>query len=175
MSIITITIDTDKMVQFFKKDITYGQRNNPYKADNFCNVTAQGLTKSDIRNVFVLQADTVYQFQLLNVTGSNTRICSQLASLALSIIQTNIPNEDDWSKIFDLSYNKPRVDPEGRLIFSVNNNQTNYFFEMKTQHKNLFQTNNNLQYHIAFQINVEGEIKLAVIDPLIANTSDEHR
>ena len=172
LATIIITVDTDKMVNFFNKDISYGQRNRPYKADCFCQITHENVTNSGIPYVFMLKEDTIYKFQLLNTTGSINQIVPDTATFNLSMIKTNIPNEDDWRKIIDLDYNQPNTGINGSLIYNIEDGKSgNYFFSIKTQPH--FKSNYNLQYHITFQIMVKGQIMLSEIDPLIANYSDD--
>jgi hypothetical protein len=60
------------------------------------------------------------------------------------------------------------------LIYNLDKEKEKYLFKMKTQSGDQFAQNNNLQYNIIFQVNVKGKIMIGRIDPLIANTSDDH-
>jgi hypothetical protein len=183
---IKIKIDTETMVNFFRSDPSLGTRNKPYKADNFCNVSATGAKSSGIRNVFKLEADTEYQFQLIDEsTDPEITIVFDTATFGLSIMQLDTPTTEDWEKIMDLAYGKPRIDVTGDLIYN-NKSDEQYLFEMKTQSEDQFKQYHNLQYSIVFQVNVQetvsvqdvivrNKIMIARIDPLIANTSDEKR
>jgi hypothetical protein len=172
---IKITINTDIMVKFFQFDPSYGTRNRPYKADNFCTVNAVGAKASGIHNVFEFEKDTEYQFQLIDETSDpEYEIVHDTAAFVLSIIQLNTPNIKDWGKIMNLEFNNPGIDVIGNLIYTLDNEQGKYLFKMKTQSGDQFEQSNNLQYSIIFQVNVNGKIMIAQIDPLIANTSDDH-
>jgi hypothetical protein len=173
---IRITTSTDTMVYFFELDTCYGTRNKPYKADNFCSVSAKGAKTTGIHNVFMLEADTEYQFQLIDDSSdSDIYIINDTAAFALSIIGSDTPLESDWAKIMDLDYNKPWIDVTGDLIYNLSNDQEKNLFKMKTQSADHFEQNHNLQYSMIFQVSVNGKIKIARIDPLIANTSDDRR
>jgi hypothetical protein len=171
---IRITVDCESMVDFFQNDTSYGTRNKPCRADSFCEVAAVGATSTGIRNVFKLASDTEYQFQLTNA-NSNTDIDCKTATLTLAIIQANISTENEWAKIIDLSYSlPPEFNVNGSLIYKpVQDKDGNYIFIIKTQPDGTFEQNYNLQYTITFQVLSNEKSVLAVIDPLIANTSDD--
>lgn len=179
IAIIKISLNSADMVRFYHKDPLYGSNKKPYKADDFCDITAIGATTTGYRNVYKLEPDTEYRFQLTE-TSTNPDIQSffENSTYVLTIIQEAIPSENEWSKIIDLNFNSPKIDPDGNLVYlSVDDENGNHVFKLKTQDANTLKRNNNLRYDINFRVKVVKdkieEIRYAQIDPLIENTSEE--
>ncbi|MDF1548439.1 MAG: hypothetical protein P1P88_11500 [Bacteroidales bacterium] len=176
---IKIFLNSEDMVKFYQKDPRYGSSNKPYKADDFCDVTAIGTTTTAYRNVFKLEPDTEYSFQLIETSPTTDfQAIFDNSSYVLSIIQENIPTEGEWSNIIDLTFNRPKIDENGNLIYSsVKDEKGIPVFNLKTQTANTLKRNNNLRYDINFRVKVVKdkieEIRYAQIDPLIENTSEE--
>lgn len=174
-AVVKIIIDFDTIIDFYKEDIGYGQGSKPYQADNFCSILGdEGFVPYPYaHNAFKLQPDTNFTFEFLIAKAANgSKVVLQEATFSLSMIRTSIPTKEDWAQIFDLNNKKYNVTIDGRLVFPAVSKQENEVCIFKIQTLPIIDLKVNLQYHIDFQIRVDGQTKLVEIDPLIANYSE---
>lgn len=171
MENVIITVDTEKLINFFKKDNGYGLRDKPLKADCFCLIESPKTTSFPY--ILNLKKNTKYKFTIKcdSKSDSSYIIDPNSATLIFSMIQTDIPTLSDWEKIFKLNPDYSII-TDGRLLYP-RKNLIICSFEFETVEK--ISLHHNLQYHFAFKIvNVNTKkVLLTVVDPLIANTSDD--
>lgn len=173
---VLINIDTDRLIKFYKNDPGWGSTSRPFTANNFCEIHPKGLIPTGIRNVFRLAPETTYIFIIKG--KDDHEIVPDNASYVLSMIKSGVPNKGDWEKVFILNdsgqshdCSPNHVNPSGELVVLLQN----HHFILQTVDQGDFSASCNLQYTITFQIKNgdDGDAYLGIIDPLIANTSDE--
>lgn len=161
---IDIIVDTESLVKFFENGgDKFGSQNNPYMANNFCQVKAIGSITTGIHNVFGLQEDTSYVFDLL--TPSDTYPITDVEEMYLTMIKEGVVSESDWSKIIAVPNPDDHVH-NGKLIVNKDDNN----LTIVTQEK--ITLSFNLQYSIYFSVQVGSDVKYGIIDPYIRNTTD---
>ncbi len=160
---INISLDPQLLSKFYEKDSSLGTLENPFKADNFCVVKATGIKATGIHNVFAIEPNTSYNFNLISTNESVETIKS--VKMSISMIQEGLPDSEEWSKIFNLD-NTEISDGE----MSIGNKDA-ADFTLETVDN--IECNNNLQYNINFTFELDSKTKYGVIDPLIANTSED--
>ncbi|MCL3780889.1 hypothetical protein EMN47_10900 [Prolixibacteraceae bacterium JC049] len=167
---ISIIVDTNAMINFFKSDSRYGTQEQPYIADHFITTDApQAIWKG--AKILVLEPKTEYRIQLISSANSpSVNILTPNeddAAIVFTQISDQQITENDWEKIFDLESMNAHVNSEGKLVVKETESNTLNFFSIQTNEKITIE--NNLQYNILFKFG-EPE-KFAVIDPYIENTT----
>ncbi len=160
---ISISIQTTDLIKFYKNAPSWGTESRPFIANNFCNIKAEGAISTGINNVFKLAPATIYAFSLYTTGNDNFNITA--LKITLSLIKDKEAEPSDWNEIF--KFDVPA--PTGDWTFDKLGN----IFELQTVGTDSFEENYNLQYSIAFQMTNGSDTYYGIIDPLIANTSDE--
>lgn len=167
---ISIIVDTNAMISFFKKDPTIGTPQNPYIADHFVTTDApQAIWKG--AKILVLETDTEYRIQMLESTQSPSleviHPTQEQAAIVFKQISDTIPSEAKWEAIFNIEEMNTLYNADGSLVVFESNIDSINCFSIKTNSK--ITLKNNLQYNILFKFG--NPTKYAVIDPFIENTS----
>lgn len=166
---LTIYVDTDSMISFFKDDPSYGGTDKPYAADSFYTVDAPDVYYKG-HNVLVLEAGIQYKISLTASSRKSgliplTQEAKQVAKggeMILAMISKEIPTKEEWGQIIDLSKTPHAFSVEGSLLIKQDSEG---IFTLVTVDK--ITCHKNLKYSFLFQI--EGTNKIGFIDPAISN------
>jgi hypothetical protein len=166
---LTIYVDTDSMVSFFKDDPSFGSADKPYVADSFYTVDAPDVLYKG-HNVMILETGSRYRISLIASLSKRGLIsltheakpAAKSGEMILSMISKELPTKEEWGQIIDLSKTPHSFSLDGRLLIKQDSegNFTVVTVEKITCHK-------NFKYSFLFQI--EGTDKIGFIDPLISN------
>ena len=170
---ITIYVDTDSMIGFFKDDPAYGSADKPYAADSFYTMDAPDVYYKG-HSVMVLEAGCQYKISLtasLHKQGvtpltHEAKPAAKSGEMILSMISNEMPTQEEWGQIIDLSKTPHAFALDGRLLVKQDSEGV---FNVVTVGE--ITCHKNLKYSFLFQI--EGTDKIGFIDPFISNTTKD--
>lgn len=167
---IKILVDTDQLIKFFGKDPTWGTASKPLIADDFCKIDAPDIHWEG-NKILPLEADTEYVVTLVSdskkypVSLCNKSTGDLNGEIKMDLITPTITKREEWGEIFDLDRTKCEATLDGHLIVKPTRDDN---FSIFTPER--IKLKENIFYLIFFKIG--GADKMAVIDPIIKNTSE---
>jgi hypothetical protein len=169
--IITIYVDTDSMIGFFKDDPAYGTGDKPYPADSFYTVDAPDVYYKG-HSILSLKPDCLFRFSLTaskrkkKVIPVDHKAEGDTGEIIMSMISEKIPTLEEWGQIIDLDNTPHDYTIDGNLLIKLDKEG---LFSFKTNEKITF--HKNLKYSFLFRI--DGTKDIGYIDPLISNRSED--
>mgnify|MGYP006289274341 FL=1 len=168
---ITIHVDTDHLIDFFKDDNSWGTPDKPLIADDFCKIDAPDISWEG-NKILPLEPDTEYRVSL--VSNSKKYPVSMIdrstgevnGEIKMDMITPKITKWKEWEKVFDLERTHYEYTLDGHLLLKPT--RDNHFL-LATPKK--IKLHHNIFYTILFRIG--GADKMAVVDPLIKNRTDD--
>lgn len=166
---LTIYVDTDSMISFFKDDPSYGRADKPYTADSFYTMDAPDIYYKG-HSVMVLEAGVQYKISLTASSRKSGLIpltreakpVTKSGEMILAMISKEIPTKEEWGQIIDLVKTPHSFSSDGSLLIKQDSEGK---FTVVTVPK--ITCHKNLKYSFLFQI--EGTDKVGFIDPYISN------
>lgn len=170
---ISIIIQTTDLIKFYKGSGLGGDPDSALVANNFCTIKAVGAISTGINNVFKLAPDTEYVFGL-NTTGDDNFILTTEDQMVVSLLKEGGAEAGDWDGIF-LPNGSTSIENECLIVYAQGSSPEpqSIKFELQTVGPDSFEEKYNLQYSIAFKMTDGEGTYYGIVDPLIANTSDE--
>ncbi|MFW5753749.1 MAG: hypothetical protein ACOCV9_03005 [Marinilabiliaceae bacterium] len=167
---ITIHVDTDSLIDFFKDDSAWGTPDKPLIADDFCRINAPDISWEG-NKILSLEPDTEYRVSL--VSNSKKYPISLIdpsteevnGEIKMDMITPKITKLKEWEKVFDLEQTHHEYTLDGHLLLKPT--RDNHFL-LATPEK--IKLHHNIFYTIIFRIG--GADKMAVVDPLIRVRTD---
>jgi len=168
-NLISIIIDTQSLIDFFKKAPSWGTSDKPYKADSFCTVDAPNLLWRGGR-ILTLEPSSSYEIELLSkpIKTDVKHLKEDCAEVIFTAITDDVVTIEDWKNIFILDNKDCYTYDKFRNELTIKQELGK---ALMVQTAPDYSPKFNLQYAIYFEIKETG--KIGVIDPYIGNTSSE--